>query len=385
MTILKKTIPLLFVLLAIANLGHAANRPAKAILLGLKNQKFPSSLDYTILYQRWTKGKTAAELAKDSYLQHLEKEHRQKEKSEYLAKVTREQVLHQRQRLRLDGARVRYEVLEDLGSPEDPANPAEAQKLRLGRTATYFLYPKKTMVDVNAAERLVTILPSGFAYPNLSAYVKPWYSLNLEELLKRKDAQISSAPDGENTKITVAFGAVMRMEETVAIKGGLRLLQEEIFVGKNRTEYKKLDQYKKFGDYWIPMAIEHEAQGRRETISIEEIKINPALDRDVFDFTQVAQADFLVADARVKPPNEFKLSAGQNTVSEILKLKDDSVGAKETGRARGTQSKAAFPGKVIKSNTEPAGTSPYLYLAPLLIVLGLGLLIYKVGFTRTNN
>jgi len=317
-----KPLCLALILVLLGGRGFSAD-PATQTLLELQHQKMPKSWDYTYVYQRWNKAKSMPEAMEDSYLQSLDRQlaklpadqpanliNRKRvmqEKNEYLGRLMHENVLHQRQRVRQSAGRIRFEALEDLGSPGDPKDPAEAKRIRRRRMGLYFTTDGKSMAEVDAENRLVTLVAARFAYPDLAALIRPKYALDFEQILKRKDAKLTTKNAGGETTLSLELGGFLHMEMAVSREDGAHLLREKIYTHKTRNEYKTLRDYRKVDGFWVPMRIEVEAPAWKESLQLEDVKINAPLADDLFDYTKAAGGDFEVMDARIHPPARYKL------------------------------------------------------------------------------
>lgn len=126
--------------------------------------KTPRTFDYTFTYEQRRFGLSASQAVRDNYVQQITNE---KEKNDYINKITHDRVIRQRQRARTDGTGVRYEVIEDLGSPSDNKDAQAAQREKQSRTRI-FIYDGKDMADINRFRNDAIIMREKIGYPNLS-------------------------------------------------------------------------------------------------------------------------------------------------------------------------------------------------------------------------
>ena len=223
--------------------------------------KKPRTLDYTFKYERRIFGKSAQAATSDT--QGMPDEAM---KTDTMKRIMKDQILKQKQRVQTDGTSVRYEVLEDLGSPTDPQNPQVADQAKKQRTNTY-IYDGKAMADINRFENTATIMPTGFAYPNLSLYMSSPVNASAYTSIELRDIRM--------------------------VKG-----------------------------YQIPFQIVAHSSQMEEKITIEKIDADISFEDGIFDIANAIPPGTNVADTREKPMKEYKMPANP--------MQLDSTGASAT-------------------------------------------------------
>jgi hypothetical protein len=397
-------------LLGASTASQADKQACIALLHNVSEQFLPHSLDYTFIYQKRTFGIEESEALKKNVIQVIDREianldktkegyHRDlenltEEREFHRKRFTNDQILLQRQRIRFTGTQVRYEALEDLGSPNDPEDIVLAKQQMRSRTGIYFFDGKDTMVDVNVGTKEALIMGSNFYYPNLCDLLKPIYSQDLDAFAENDDIDIVMSRKDGKVVVTTTFRKDARWEVTVDTENGLRLLADRAYIGDQLTSERTFEGYKKYGDYELPTQVHMWSAQEESSLSVDKLLINPRFGEGVFDYLAVLPEETRMFDLRHSPPLEYiinrKLEVGtllsdlsEEIQEEHLNTTLESAQDMSTSVSEKQHESVAHSEAEIPLNSPE--TNPKLLWGVATVVLGLVVLLSSLVLRPKNS
>ncbi|MBN1868171.1 hypothetical protein JW916_12875 [Candidatus Sumerlaeota bacterium] len=330
---------------------------ARSILKDLQGIPVPERYDCTILYRRHTTGLSEEDVDTDPDMVGMRASHASEserrgpddpfvralaETSEsFRAQLLKDDYLLQKQRIRVDLSKARYETLKDFGAPGDPESEEKADAARGGRSGIYFTDGNNaTAAAVYKSRSLVEFLPCGVYYPSLPGLVRPTFFPHIEEMLQMENVQSSVTRTGNTLVAKYGFPKGIEIEIAVDPLEGMKLLYEKNRKGEDPAYEKKLEGFKRFGRYWLPTRVEI-TQGRTtEVIEFESIEVDADIDPEVFDCRKEFRPGMRVVDCRVSPSIQYRLKEEdlEDIASKVFSdLSDLSAVAEIASRKGGTR------------------------------------------------